>query len=261
MITEPFDRLPEWFVYVATVLLALLMAEGGYRVGLWLQRRTHLSLEASGGAAAGAALGLLAFLLAFVMSLAVGRFDNRRQLVIEEANAIGTTYLRTGFLPELQKEEARTLLVDYVDLRVSATDEASLATAIIRSEEIQEVLWSSAETVALNDNKSTIVPLYIDALNYMIDVHGKRKTAVLSSRIPPTIMLGIYIITALNMALIGYNSSFDERRSWVALIGLALIFAVVILLIVDLDRPTEGLLRVGQQAMLDLQRQLHAAGQ
>lgn len=258
MSTQPLDMLPEWLVYVATVLLALLMAEVGYRLGLWLQRRTDLGLEASGGAAAAAALGLLAFLLAFVMSLAVGRFDNRRQLVVEEANAIGTTYLRTGFLPSPQQEEARALLADYVDVRVAATDEASLAVAVTRSEEIQEVLWSSAETVALNDDQSTIVPLYVDALNTMIDVHGKRKTAVLSSRIPPSIILGIYIITVLNMVLIGYNSSFDKRRNWIALFGLALIFAVVIVLIVDLDRPTEGLLRVNQQAMIDLQQQIHA---
>jgi hypothetical protein len=252
--------LPEWVVYVATVVLALLMAELGYRAGLFLQRRTDLAQEASGGAAAAAALGLLAFLLAFVMSMAVGRFDNRRQLVIEEANAIGTTYLRAGFLPEPLQTETRTLLAEYVDVRLAAIDEGSLAVAIVRSEEIQEVLWSSAETMALSDDRSTIMPLYIDALNNMIDVHGKRKAAALTSRIPPTIILGIYIITALNMALVGYNSSFDKRRNWVALIGLSLVFAVVILLIVDLDRSTEGLLRVGQGAMQDLQLQFEAAG-
>lgn len=261
MITDPLDAMPEWIVYVATVLLALLMAEVGYRAGLFLQRRTGLAQAANDATAAAAALGLLAFLLAFVISMAVSRFDNRRQLVVEEANAIGTTYLRAGFLPEPQQTETRTLLAEYVDVRVAAIDQASLAVAVVRSEEIQAVLWSAVETLARDDDRSTILPLYIDALNNMIDVHGKRKTAALASRIPPTILLGIYIITALNMALVGYNSSFDKRRNWVALIGLSLVFSVVILLIVDLDRPTEGLLRVSQQAMLDLQRQIQAAGQ
>lgn len=253
------DKIPEWGVYLLTVLLSLLVAEIGFRLGLWQQSRFDWDRQPADTAMSTATLGLLAFLLAFVLSMAVSRFDTRRILILEEANAIGTTYLRTSFVPEPQRAESRLLLDEYTDIRVAATTQDAVTYAIARSEAIQAELWTAVELVADSSADDVNMGLYIDALNTMIDVHGKRKMAVLASRIPPTIIIGIYIITALNMALIGFNSSFDKRRNLLSLIALSLVFAVVIVLIIDLDRPTEGLLRVNQGPMLDLRRQLDAA--
>jgi hypothetical protein len=87
-----------------------------------------------------------------------------------------------------------------------------------------------------------------------------RVVAVLASRIPGSIWLGVYAVVILTMLLVGLHSSFGERENWPSLILLALVFSVVFALIVDLDRPLHGLLTVNQQALFDLQAQLRNAG-
>lgn len=252
------DLLPMGGVYLASVLLSLLAIEVGYRLGKLWQRRTHAEKEGPIGAMAGATLAMLAFLLAFITGMAVNRFDNRRGLVVDEANAIGTTYLRAGYLEEPFGSESRALLREYVDVRLEALDPTKLAAARARSEQIHSELWSRAEVIARDNTQSPVVALYIQSLNEVIDLHTKRTVATLSSRIPGSIWYGVYAVATLTMLLVGLQSSYGERRNWLGLIVLVLVFSVVLALIVDLDRPQEGLLTVNQQAMEDLQTQLHA---
>lgn len=257
MVTENLlDLLPLWGVYLATVLLSLLAIELGFRLGRLWRRRTHEDKEGPVGAMTGATLGLLAFLLAVVTGMAVNRFDNRRSLVVEEANAIGTTWLRAGYLDEPIASESRVLLKEYVDVRLAALDYAQLADARARAEQIQGELWSRAEVVARDHMQSPVVALYIQSLNEMIDVQTERIVAIMSSRIPGSIWLGLYTVAILAMLLVGLQSSYGERENWLGLLLLVLVFAAVLTLIVDLDRPQEGLLRVSQQALQDLQEQL-----
>jgi len=258
MITSnPFDALPLWALFLLTVLMALLAAEGGYRLGLaWRERRPE-EKEGAIGTMTGATLGLLAFLVAFVTSMAVSRFDNRRQLVIDEADSIGTTWLRAGYLDEPYRTEIRDLLRDYVDIRIHLPNLARLAEVRSRSEQIHGELWSRAEAVALQNPDSTTAALFISSLNDTIDLHTKRLIALTAGRLPETILIGIFLVAFLAMALLGFQNSFHGKRSEIALVGLVLVFSLLILLIIDLDRPNEGLLRVSQQAMIDLQQQLH----
>ena len=94
------DVLPLWGVFLAVLVLVLAAIEGGYRLGNYRHRQSGGEKEAPVGAMVGATLGLLAFMLAFTFGMAAERFDTRKQLVLDEANAIGTTYLRTAMLPE-----------------------------------------------------------------------------------------------------------------------------------------------------------------
>jgi hypothetical protein len=252
------DVLPLWGVYLVTALLSLLAIELGYQLGRIWQRRSHVDKEGPVGALSGATLGLLAFLLAFIIGMAMTRFDARRLLVVDEANAIGTTYLRAGFLDEPIRGESRALLREYVDVRIQANALDRLAEARIRAEQIHAELWSRAEVVARENPDSPIVALYIETLNDLIDIHAKRIAAITSSRIPGSIWLGVYFVVILTMALVGLQSSYSERLNWLAVLLLLLVFAAVLTLIVDLDRPWQGLLRVSQQALLDLQAQLAA---
>ena len=255
---ELMDRLPMWSIYPVTLALAMLAIEAGYLLGKRWQRRSHVSKEGAVGAMTGSTLGLLAFLLAFITGLAVNRFDNRRSLVVEEANAIGTTYLRAGFLDETARDQSRDLLREYVQIRLDAPDSSELESVIVRSEEIQNELWTTAEIIARDNMDSPVIATYIETLNQMIDLHAKRVIAITSSRIPGSIWTGIYIVAGLSMVLVGMLSSFGERPNWLATILLALVFAAVLTLIVDLDRPEQGLLTVSQQALLDLQAQIGA---
>jgi hypothetical protein len=260
MTRQPLDALPIWAVYILTVLIAVLMAEVGYQLGSWWHKRSEkdkTNKEGVVGALVGATLAMLAFLIVFVNSFAADRFDNRRQLVLEEANAIGTTYLRAGFLDEPYRAQARQLLPEYVESRLAGTDPGKFAEERAHSEQIQNQLWADAEAAA-GGNPSAITALYVESLNEVIDAHEKRITAA-AARVPVTIWIVIYFVAFLSMLMVGFNNGLLGSRSLFALVVLVLIFSAVILLIVDLDRPQEGFLQVSQQPMIDVQNQLRAA--
>jgi hypothetical protein len=206
----------------------------------------------------GAVLGLLAFMLAFTFGLAASRFDARRQVVLEEANAIGTTYLRTRLLPEPERSETAKLLREYVDVRVGGAQINNLAEAVSRSEELHEQLWSRATAAAAKNPGSIMTGLFIQSLNEVIDLHAKRMLVALRNRIPLAIWLTLFGLGLLGMVSTGYQAGLSATRRSPEMAVLVLAFAGVLFLIVDLDRAHEGLMRVSQQAMLDLQRTMQA---
>jgi len=141
------DKFPIWAVYLGTVALVLVAAEIGYRIGIWIQRRDPTSERTPmTSAVVGGMLGLMAFLMAFSIGIVIGQQNERKAIVVTEANAIGTAYLRAGFLDEPDLTETRNLLREYVEVRLSAAaDPTQFESAITRSEEIQGELWSTVE--------------------------------------------------------------------------------------------------------------------
>jgi hypothetical protein len=249
---EPLDWLPLWALFGATVALILVVVEAGFRVGRWRQRRAEHEREAPVGAIVAAGLGLLAFLLAFTFGMAASRFDTRRGLVLDEANAIGTTYLRAALLPEPHRTKIRTLLREYVDLRLEAVQPGMTVPARERSEELQGRLWAQAVIVA--EKPTPITGLFIQSLNEVIDLHAKRVTLGLRNRIPLTIWLALYSTAILAMAGVGYYAGLASTTRSLATLALVVTFSGILCLIADLDRPQEGLLEVSQQAMVDLRK-------
>src|SRR5437879_5670302 len=140
------DALPLWGVFVSILAIVLLSVECGYRLGKYRRSRHEQEKEAPLGTMVGAPLGLLAFILAFTFGLAAARFDSRRQVLLDEANAIGTTYLRAGMPPE-RGEQIRGLLREYVGARLEAVRSGNVAEGVRRSVEIQQKAWSEAETL------------------------------------------------------------------------------------------------------------------
>jgi hypothetical protein len=207
------------------------------------------------GAIIAAILGLLAFLLAFTFGMAASRFDTRRELVLDEANAIGTTYLRAALLPEPHRTEIRSLLRDYVDLRVQAAQPGITVPDLARSEELQCRLWAQAVIVG-EKNPTPITGLFIQSMNDVIDMHAKRVTMGMRNRIPITIWGALYFTTILAMAGVGYHAGLTSMTRTLVTVALAVTFSGILWLIADLDRPQEGLLKVSQQAMIDLQKSL-----
>jgi hypothetical protein len=259
MYSEPLDAVPLWLLFVAVCALALLALEGGYRFGRWRHVRAADEKEPPVGAMVGSILGLLAFLLAFTFGLAATRFDARRQVVLEEANAIGTTYLRSKLLPEPQRAETSRLLREYVDARVYAVQEGKLAEGVARSERLHELLW--AETIKATENKNgtpVMTSLFVQSLNETIDIHAKRVLIGTRSRIPAVIWVGLFGLALLSMVAVGYQSGLATTSRSPAMVAMVLAFGGVIMLIADLDRGSEGFLTVSQQAMLDLQKGMQA---
>jgi hypothetical protein len=255
--TGPLDTLPLWALFIVILLVVLLSVECGYRLGKYRRGRREQEKEAPVGTIVGATLGLLAFILAFTFGLAASRFDTRRQVLLDEANAIGTTYLRAGMLPE-RGEEVRRLLRDYVATRLDAVRSGDVAEGIRRSEDIQQRVWTEAETVGQKNPNSIVVGLFVQSLNEMIDLHAKRVQAGVRSRIPGAIWVGLFAVAILSLTAMGYLEGLTGTRRSLAVLAVAVAFSVVIELIADLDRPREGVLQVSQQALLDLQRSMNA---
>ena len=120
---QSLDSLPIVGVFVALTIVAVIMSEGGYRFGRWWQNRTPDEKEGPTAMIVGSLLALMGFLLAITMGMASDRFDKRRELVLAEANSIGTTYLRAGYLPDPASSEIRELLREYVPLRIAETND------------------------------------------------------------------------------------------------------------------------------------------
>ena len=256
MNSEPLDLIPLWGVFLAAVAFAPFALEGGYRLGIWRHARVAEEKDAPVGAMVASVLGLLAIMLAFTFSLAASRFDVRRQVVLEEANAIGTTYLRMRLLPEPQRSESARMLREYVDVRVCAVQERRIAEGLARSEMLHEQLWSQATAVAERNPSSIMTGLFIQSLNEMIDLHAKRLLVGLRSRIPFSIWVAPVSLALTGMASTGYHAGLSATRRSPAELLLALAFAGVLFLIVDLDRSQEGLFTVSQEAMIDLQKSM-----
>jgi hypothetical protein len=252
----PLDALPLWGLFIFILLVVLFSVEFGYRLGKYRRSQHETEKEAPLGTMVGATLGLLAFILAFTFGLAANRFDTRRQLLLDEANAIGTAYLRAGMLPD-RGRQLRDLLRDYVAARLEAVQPSKIAEGIRRSEEIQQKLWTEAETVGNNNPNSILAGLFVQSLNQMIDLHAARMQAALRSRIPSAIWVGLFAVAALSLATMGYHAGLTGTRRSLAIVAVAVTFSVVIELIADLDRPQQGLLRVSQQALLDVQRSMN----
>lgn len=260
MPTQPLDILPIWAVYVVTVVAGLLVVEAGFRLGRYMNKRHGYEKHENVGSLVGATLALLAFLLVFMIGIASNRFDTRRQLVVAEANAIGTLYLRAGYLDEPDRTDIRNWLREYVDIRLAAAvDPTQLPQVRTRSEAIQAEMWTRAEALARAQPNSDMGAIFVEALNSVIDLHGERVVAVYN-RIPLNIWLAIYFVAFLTLAMVGFNNGLGGSRNFIVQLVLILVFAAVILLIVDLDRPQEGLLQVSQQPLIDLQQQLHNVG-
>jgi hypothetical protein len=255
MQTGLLDPLPLWTIFPITVAIALVAVELGYRVARYRQKRSLEEKESPVGAMVGATLGLLAFMLAFTFGLAGSRFEDRRQVLLSEANAIGTTYLRAAMLPEPMNVEARNLLREYTDVRLEGTQQGKFAQAVAKSEELHGRLWSVA-VAATEKDRSDITGLFVQSLNEVIDLHATRLMAAVRSRVPAIIWIVLYLLAFIAMLMMGYHTRLTGSRRSLAVVALVLGFSLVLYLIADLDRPGQGMLRVSQQSMIDLRRSM-----
>jgi hypothetical protein len=250
------DSIPIPGVFIGFAVASLLLYEAGFRLGRWWQDRMPGEQEGPTGLLIGSILALLAFLLGVTMSMASDRFDTRRGLVLDEANAIGTTYLRAGYLPEPASSQIRELLRQYVPLRIVVTDQKDVARDIERSQEILMQTWTIAEGVAKTTTQGDLVSTFLESLNETIDLHETRITAGLYARVPETVVLLLIGGSALSLALVGYSAGLTKRRGLLNALVLVFALGAVIMIVIDLDRPREGFIQVSQQPLIDLQRQI-----
>lgn len=250
------DIIPIGLFFAVSVIVVLSACEMGYQFGQFSRsRRKEEEKESPVAAISASILGLSAFMLAFTFGIVMDRYDARKALVREEANAIGTAYLRSDFLPESDHHEAAGLFRRYVELRLSVTstyDKADLHKALAETEDIQRRLWDMGVRNARKDMNSVVAALYIESLNNVIDIHALRVAVGLQTRVPLGIWLGLFVLVYMGMMGIGYQVAISgSRRSWAVGI-LAIAFSLVIMLIASLDRPQSKFITVSQQPLIDV---------
>jgi hypothetical protein len=249
-VTYFLDPIPLWLLYLISVTVVLISIELGWRLGNYQRQHSENEIKAPINAAIGATLGLLAFLLAFTFGMAASRFDSRKQVVLQEVNAIGTTYLRAEFLNEDARDEVQNLLREYAELRSGGAKVVMSPEGIERSSLLLDKMWAvAANSVASANTYST--GLFVQSLNDVIDLDTARLTA-LRNRIPDSILFMLSVVTILAMISIGFEFGLTGVRSWAVTVLLALVFTTVLILITDLDRSWAGSIQVSQQPFIDL---------
>ena len=251
-----FDFLPIWAVTIGFIVLGLIAYQLGYLGGDWWQRRTPGEDEGPTGVLVGSLLALMAFLLAVAMGMADDRFDTRRGLVLEQANSIGTTYLRAGYLPAPGNEDMRELLREYAPLMVATSDLAVVEAHHAQALELERQMWSIIENIVIETGGSDVQSTFIESLNDTIDLHESRWVAGIYARVPPTVGLLLIGGSILAIGMLGYGAGLTQKRSVISAVVTIVAFAAVITLVIDLDRPRDGFITVSQQPLFDVISQM-----
>lgn len=252
--SQPLDALPIWAFGAATLAIALLSIEIGHRIG-----RRRREREQGGGVVStlvASGLAFLAFLLAFIFNISAARLEERRALVQKEANAVGTYWLRADFLPAESKRKVRGLLREYLAMRIEAATRGRLGEALLRSEEIHGLLWAETVGAAREVSPTPVAALLVAALNDVIDVHSERVNSGMRLRIPPPVWAVFFAVSILAFSALGYQQGISSPSRSPAVFLIVLAFCLVILLVTDLDRPHQGLLRVKQDPLGDALRSM-----
>lgn len=243
--------------FLCTALAALLIATGSvaFRIKGHRARETGGIENTDIALILGGVMTLLALMLGFTFSLSESRFEMRRQLIVDEANAIGTTYLRTRTLPEAAGAEMRESLRKYVALRIemgksSADTPEKIDEFVDRSKQLQETLWDQASVLA-RESPNPVRGLLLQTLNQMIDISATRLAAF-KNRVPFSIYAVLFLVSVTAMWLFGYYFAMRHSRPGLLVVVLALLIASVMWLIMDLDQPLRGAIRPSQESLRDL---------
>jgi hypothetical protein len=248
-----FFSLSSWELALMIFAVVGAATAGGVLVGRAL-RKHHETLREPFSVLQGALLGLVALILAFGLSLAVGRYEDRRAAVVAEANAIGTTYLRAQLLAEPARTRSLVLLRRYTDLSLRISKEVPNSPAMRRTVAEQDVvqrrLWRLAGQAIAAAPLGSAERLYVDSLNATIDQQTVRISA-LNNRVPGSVLFLEVIGASVALALLGLYLSVLGRGLWPMAFATTLV-AMLLLVTFDLDRPTRGLITIPDTPYLSL---------
>jgi hypothetical protein len=246
----------------------LLFLEIGRRAGLRQMKEASGTAGEGVGAVDGAVFALLGLLIAFTFSGASSRFDARRQLIVEETNDIGTAYLRLDLLPTDLQPALRESFRRYLDARIEvyrkiseiAVGKESLSKeALVKANELQTQIWRQAVAASRAEGASLAAPLLLlPALNAMIDITTTRTMA--TQMHPPVVVFVMLFGLALAASLMaGFGMTGAKMRSWFHVLGFALVMAIAVYVILDIEYPRLGLIRVDvfDQALIDLSESMN----
>lgn len=260
---EIIDSIPLAMFLVLAVLSMIFMIEVGFRGGKYKRGKPDKAQMAQVRAIMGASLGLLAFMLAFSFAVAQQHFESRTNAYLLEVTAIDVAYRGAGLLETDRGNEARRLLRDFVQLRrdtSDAEDRDELEEVIMlvhKSESLHDALWQIADSSMQSPGDSVDDSIFANAVLEMIRAHDERVQHTMFNRISPIIWITLFMMCFLSMIVMGYQAGLTGKRSGLATWTLATTFAVVLMLVADLDRPQMRLFKMNQTLMTELQTRIN----
>lgn len=238
---------------IAVVMVALLATSGeiGFRRG-FSRRKSRDSVRSLMSGTGAAMLGLLGLLLGFSLSMAVSRWDARRDVIVNEANAIGTLWLRAGLLEKPLRDDLRENLRAYTDARValggSRGNRTALRAARSESESLHAWIWSVIERANGPDRHNAVLSSLITAANELIDIHELRLASI-ENFLPAPLFLLLLTVAAVAMGFLAWAFGAANQGGRTAVIMLSFLIGAVLLLIMDVNRPQRGRINVGVDSL------------
>ena len=251
-----FNHIPAFYLAFPFLFLLILFNWLGFRVKK-RQIENNPGIKPAGlGPTEGSLLGLTALLLSFSFGMSATKFDSRRQLIVEEANDIGTTILRCDLYPDSIRNEFRADLKNYLESRINyyqaGDDYNGIQLELFRADSISAICWKRAAQLSHYLDNRVATAQMVPALNALIDIIATRE-ASRQSVVPRLILDILCVLTLLSAFLSGYGSKIHERSS-ILVVVFALMTTLALYLVIDLDRPRQGFINLNnvEQLMVNL---------
>ena len=241
---------PEFKAILFAIVILIGMfgcLEFGRLVGKWRIAKDPEGADKGIGAADGAVFALFGLLLAFTFSGATSRFDHRRELIVQEANAIGTAYLRIDLLPMATQQGIRSLFRQYVEARIALHQHFSNPTVsrddYLRGTKLQDEIWKLAVAGVNASSNPPVSAQIFPPLNDMIDISNTRIIAA-QTHPPEVIFFMLFGLALLVSLLAGYAMSLSKTRQWMHLIVFSIAITSTLYVIIDIEYPRFGEIRI-----------------
>lgn len=240
----------EAYIVIGLIAGSVLASEAGYRLGVVLTEKYH-AYRGQFDVIRTATFALVGFLIAFSFSGAASRFIDRLDIIVEEANALGTAWLRADALPEPERGQLKATIQEYTADRVtllSSRDHVEVERLLGKVGGLHASMWAQAMAGAKGD--AMVMNLVLPALNDVIDLHSTHLSLA-ARRLPPPILVVLLGMAALSLVLVGVGNGLLGKR-FPVLDGIyAAVLAVSLWMTIDLDYPRRGLIQINAQPLVD----------
>jgi hypothetical protein len=231
-------------IFISISMFGLILVF--YWLGFYFQNLRAVEIrKLNTGGLTGVLWGLLGLVLAFTFSMANSRYEKRRDLTVQEANDIGTAYIRTAVYPDSIHDLFKIEFGKYIDARVNfyhcGRDVEKVNRYYKQSDSMGMVIWGIATSFSKVDKTTTLTSQLLPALNNMIDIKTTRRSAG-ESTIPDSIMYFVFFLCICSAFILGYDNK--KKIDWLLVTCVSLMISITIFTIVDLDRPRSGLIRM-----------------
>ncbi|OHT20600.1 MULTISPECIES: hypothetical protein [Edaphosphingomonas] len=255
------ERIPLWALGPLLLLTLFAAALAGWRLRRRRDSTATVETAAGGdgheGYIVSAVLGLLALLTGFTFSLAIDRYETRRERVLVEANAIGTTYLRAQLLEEPHRARISRMLVDYTDNRIALAKAhgKDIQPRLGANDRMLADLWTATVAAYPTIRSYDFSSAFLDSMNALIDMDAARKAARYA-RVPMEVFLVLLIYMLISAGVLGYV--LVGRNGRISAAFLLFLFSLSVLLIMDVNRPNAGGINESQEPMIALRQTMRA---